>query len=266
MSSPKVLVLRAPGINCERETLHAFARAGGAPEFVHIRQLLEAPERLDRFGVVAVPGGFSYGDDISSGRVLAQEMKARLGDRILGFVERGGLVLGICNGFQVLVRLGLLPCTKNRLEEEVTLTHNLSNHYECRWVTLRTEKSRCTFLPAGLTLRWPAAHGEGRLVARDANLQKVLLDEGYAALRYVDDRGQPTERYPWNPNGAPLGFAGLTNASGRVLGVMPHPDRSYLPTHMPAWRRTVLDRGELAHDGDGMVVFREMVRVAKAET
>ncbi len=266
MTSPKVLVLRAPGINCERETLHAFARAGGAPEFVHIRQLLETPERLERFGVLAVPGGFSYGDDISSGRVLAQEMKARLGDRILGFVERGGLVLGICNGFQVLVRLGLLPCTKNRLEEEVTLTHNLSNHYECRWVTLRTEKSRCTFLPAGLTLRWPAAHGEGRLVARDSHLQKVLLDEGYAALRYVDEKGQPTERYPWNPNGAPLGFAGLTNTSGRVLGVMPHPDRSYLPTHMPAWRRTTLDRGDLPLDGDGMVVFREMVRVAKAES
>jgi len=265
MSSPKVLVLRAPGINCERETHHAFARAGGTPEFVHIRQLLAAPERLDRFAIVAVPGGFSYGDDISSGRVLAQEMKARLGDRILRFVERGGLVLGICNGFQVLVRLGLLPCTRGRLEEEVTLTHNLSNHYECRWVTLRTEKSRCTFLPAGLTLRWPAAHGEGRLIARDATLQRLLLDEGYAAVRYVDETGQPTEKYPQNPNGAPLGFAGLTNATRRVRGVMPHPDGSYLPTHMPSWRRALLERGELPLDGDGMVVFREMVKVAAAE-
>lgn len=266
MSAPKVLVLRAPGINCERETLHAFERAGGAPEFVHIRQLLAAPDRLDRFAMFVVPGGFSYGDDISSGRVLAQEMKARLGDRILRFVERGGLGLGICNGFQVLVRLGLLPCTRGKLEEEVTLTHNLSNHYECRWVTLRTEKSRCAFLPPGLTLRWPAAHGEGRLIARDATLQKLLLDEGYAAVRYVDEKGQPTEQYPQNPNGAPLGFAGLTNASGRVLGVMPHPDRSYLPTHMPAWRRTLLERGELPLDGDGMVVFREMVKVAAAES
>jgi phosphoribosylformylglycinamidine synthase subunit PurQ / glutaminase len=265
MSAPRVLVLRAPGINCERETHFAFARAGGAPEFVHIRQLLATPDLLDRFAALAVPGGFSYGDDISSGRVLAEEMKGRLGDRLLRFVDRGGLVLGICNGFQVLVRLGLLPCTKRRLEEEVTLTHNLSNHYECRWVTLTTPKSRCVFLPAGLTLRWPAAHGEGRLVARDPALQQLLLAEGYATLLYVDADGKPTERYPDNPNGAPLGFAGLTDSSGRVLGVMPHPDRSYLPTHMPHWRRTMLATGSLPTDGDGMVVFREMVRTAAAE-
>jgi phosphoribosylformylglycinamidine synthase I len=265
MSSPKVLVLRAPGINCERETHHAFARAGGASEMVHIQQLLATPALLDRFRVLAIPGGFSYGDDISSGRVLAQEMKARLGDGVLRFVERGGLVIGICNGFQVLVRLGLLPCTRGGLEEEVTLTNNLSNHYECRWVTLATQKSRCVFVPAGLRLRWPAAHGEGRLVARDAALQHLLLDEGYAVARYVDDEGQPTERYPFNPNGAPLGIAALTNGNGRVLGVMPHPDRSYLPTHMPDWRRTLLERGELPADGDGMVVFREMIRVARAE-
>ena len=265
MSAPKVLVLRAPGINCERETHHAFERAGGSPAFLHIQQLLAAPDQLDAFRILAVPGGFSYGDDISSGRVLAQEMKARLGDRLLRFGQRGGLVLGICNGFQVLVRLGLLPCTRGTLEEEVTLTHNISIHYECRWVTLRTQQSRCVFLPPGLTLRWPAAHGEGRLVARDPALQRLLLDEGYATALYVDDQGQPTERYPWNPNGAPLGFAGLTDKNGRVLGVMPHPDRSYLPTHMPNWRRTVLERGALPEDGDGMVVFREMVRVAKAE-
>jgi phosphoribosylformylglycinamidine synthase len=165
----------------------------------------------------------------------------------------------------VLVRLGLLPCTQGRLEEEVTLTHNLSNHYECRWVTLRTEKSRCAFLPAGLLLRWPAAHGEGRLVARDDAALQTLVDEGFAAVRYVDDAGRPTERYPENPNGARLGIAGLTNHDGRVLGVMPHPDRSYLPTHMPDWRSTQLERGSLPEHGDGMVVFREMVRAARAE-
>lgn len=265
MNEPKVLVLRAPGINCERETHFAFARAGGAPEYVHIQQLLAAPDLLDRFRILAVPGGFAYGDDISSGRVLAQEMKHRLGDRILRFVERGGLALGICNGFQVLVRLGLLPCTQGKLQEEVSLTHNLSNHYECRWVTLRTQKSRCVFLPPDLTLRWPAAHGEGRLIARDAAVQAMLRDEGYAAVCYVDHAGRPTEHYPENPNGAPLGFAGLTDRTGRVLGVMPHPDRAWLPTHMPDWRRTQLERGTLPEDGDGMIVFRRMVAVARAE-
>ncbi|MEO6596131.1 MAG: phosphoribosylformylglycinamidine synthase subunit PurQ [Planctomycetota bacterium] len=267
MSSPKVLVLRAPGINCERETHHAFARAGGSPEFLHIHQLLADPGQLDTFQILVVPGGFAYGDDISSGRVLAQEMRHKLGNRVLQFVERGGLVLGICNGFQVLVRLGLLPCTRDKLEEEVTLTHNLSGHYECRWVTLQTQTSRCVFLPAGLTMRWPAAHGEGRLIARDAALQNLLVSEGYATVLYVDAAGKATERYPDNPNGAPLGIAGLTNRTGRVLGVMPHPDRSYLPTHMPNWRRTAIaqGQGQLPIDGDGMVVFREMVKVAKAE-
>lgn len=265
MSSPRILVLRAPGINCERETFDACHRAGGRPEFVHIQQLLQRPARLDEFAALVVPGGFSYGDDISSGRVLAQEMKQRLGDGVQRFVGRGGLVLGICNGFQVLVRLGLVPCTQGRLEEEVTLTHNLSNHYECRWVTMRTTKSRCAFLPPGLTLRWPAAHGEGRLVARTPALQRLLIDDGYATLLYVDEHGAPTERYPQNPNGAPLGIAGLTDARGRVLGVMPHPDRSYLPTHMPDWRRTQIEQGSLPLDGDGMVVFREMVKVAAAE-
>ena len=263
MSAPRVLVLRAPGINCERETHHAFARAGGDPEFVHINKLLAEPDQLDRFSMLCVPGGFAYGDDISSGRVLAQEMKYGLGDRLLRFVDDGGLVLGICNGFQVLVRLGLLPRSQGKLAEEVSLTHNLSNHYECRWVTLRTEASRCAFLPAGLTLRWPAAHGEGRLVARDADLQRMLSDEGFAALRYVDAAGNPTEDYPSNPNGTALGIAGLTDITGRVLGMMPHPDRAYLPTHMADWRRTRLEAGELPPDGDGMVVFREMVKAAR---
>ena len=265
MKRPTALILRAPGINCERETHHAFERAGAASEYVHIKRLLEHPDLLDNFQILSVPGGFSYGDDISSGRVLAQEMKAKLGDRILRFVDRGGLALGICNGFQVLVRLGMLPCLHDELAESVTLTHNLSNHYECRWVTLKTRASRCVFLPEGITVRWPAAHGEGRLMTRDAAALQQLLDDGFAAVQYVDDAGAATERYPANPNGAPLGVAGLTNHNGRVLGVMPHPDRSYLPTHMPNWRRTRLERGELPEDGDGMIVFREMVKVAAAE-
>lgn len=265
MKRPTALILRAPGINCERETHHAFERAGAASQYVHIKRLLEHPDLLDSCQILSVPGGFSYGDDISSGRVLAQEMKAKLGDRMLQFVNRGGLALGICNGFQVLVRLGLLPCWHDELAESVTLTHNLSNHYECRWVTLKTRASRCVFLPEGITVRWPAAHGEGRLMTRDAAALQALLDDGFAAAQYVDEAGAATESYPANPNGAPLGVAGLTNYNGRVLGVMPHPDRSYLPTHMPDWRRTQLERGALPEDGDGMIVFREMVRAAAAE-
>lgn len=262
---PAVLVLRAPGINCERETAFAFERAGGAPAFVHVNRLLAEPDRLLDHRILAIPGGFAYGDDIAAGRVLAQELRHRLGGRLLQFLDRGGLVLGICNGFQVLVRLGLLPCTGGRLDEEVTLTHNLSNHYECRWVTMRTERSRCVFLPPGLLLRWPAAHGEGRLVPRDEQLATVLREEGYATLRYVDLRGEPTASYPANPNGSRDGIAGLCDRTGRVLGIMPHPDRAFLPTHMPDWHRTLLERGSLPEDGDGMIVFRRMVEVARSE-
>lgn len=262
MSAPKVLVLRAPGINCERETADAFARAGALPEYVHIQRLLADPELLDRFRILALPGGFAYGDDIASGRVLANEMRRRIGDRLLDFIERGGLALGICNGFQALVKLGLLPRVGGGpgLVQEVTLTHNLINHYECRWVRLRTLPSRCSFLEPGLELRVPAAHAEGYLMGRDPGHLQVLVDEGYVTFAYLDDRGMPTTRYPFNPNGSPLGCAGLTDVTGRVLGLMPHPDRAYLPHHMPDWRRTGMPGA-----GDGMAVFTAMVAAARAE-
>jgi phosphoribosylformylglycinamidine synthase len=256
---PPVLVLRAPGINCERETFDAFARAGGAPEYVHVRRLLDDPAPIDRAAILAFPGGFAYGDDIASGLVLAHEMQMRLGERLLAFVERGGLVLGICNGFQVLVRLGLLPRTDGReLRQQVTLRRNLSDRYECRWVRLRVEHSRCPFLPAGLELQVPAAHGEGYLLARDPELARILDEEGYTAFTYRDARGERTTEYPANPNGSPRGIAGLTDVTGRVLGLMPHPDRAYLPHHMPDWRR----QGLAAH-GDGFVLFERMVAAAR---
>jgi phosphoribosylformylglycinamidine synthase len=255
MSAPAVLVLRAPGINCERETFDAFARVGGRPEFVHVKRLLADPALLDRFAILVFPGGFAYGDDIAAGRVLATELRARLGDRLLAFVERGGLVLGICNGFQALVRLGLLPRMGGALRQEVTLTYNLSNHYECRWVTLASGKSRCVFVPEGWTLRCPAAHGEGLLLTKDARERALLSDEGYVVFRYVDGEGRATETYPANPNGSPDGIAGLTDVTGRVLGLMPHPDRAYLPHHMPDWRRQGMRR-----DGDGLALFAAMVK------
>ncbi len=260
MIAPRVLVLRAPGINCERETLDAFARVGAQPEFVHVKRLVGAPSLLDRFSILVVPGGFAYGDDIAAGRVLANELRNRVGSQLLSFVERGGLALGICNGFQALVRLGLLPRMGGDLRQEVTLTLNLSNHYECRWVTLRSARSRCVFVPEGWTMRCPAAHGEGLLLTGDARTAQVLAAEGYVVFRYVDAEGAPTERYPANPNGSPDAIAGLTDSSGRVLGLMPHPDRAYLPHHMPHWSRS-----GLAPVGDGLVLFESMVRAARGD-
>jgi len=185
-----------------------------------------------------------------------------VGERLLAFVDRGGLALGICNGFQALVRLGLLPRVGGAgLEQQVSLTHNLSDHYECRWVTLRAPKSRCAFVPEGLTLHVPAAHGEGYLQPKDEAFGRLLDAEGFTAFVYVDREGAPTTRYPENPNGSPAARAGLTDVTGRVLGLMPHPDRAYLPFHGPQWRREGLPKSP-----DGMAVFEAMVRIARAES
>lgn len=261
MAAPKVLVLRAPGINCERECFHAFEMAGGQPEWVHVKKLVEQPQLLDQFQILMVPGGFAYGDDIAAGRVLANQIKRKMGDQLLSFIDRGGLALGICNGFQALVKLGLLPrFGGGGLEQQVTVTHNLSNHYECRWVTLKSGANRCAFLEEGVTVRYPAAHAEGYIITKDDTQAQVLLDEGFVAFSYIDDAGNPTTTYPTNPNGSPNGIAGLTDVTGRVLGLMPHPDRAYLPHNMPGWTRD-----GIAADGDGMAIFRRMVEVAKAE-
>ncbi|MFO1052450.1 MAG: phosphoribosylformylglycinamidine synthase subunit PurQ [Planctomycetota bacterium] len=258
---PKALILRAPGINCERETFHAFALAGAEPSYVHVKRLRAEPKLVDGFDIFVAPGGFAYGDDIASGRVLANELRSTVGERLLALVERGGLALGICNGFQMLTRLGILPRTaRGGLVQEVALTHNLSDHYECRWVTLRSPKNRCVFLDEGLTLHVPAAHGEGRLQCLDEEHARLLLDEGYTAFLYVDEQGAPTMRYPLNPNGSPHAIAGLTDVTGRVLGLMPHPDRAYLAHHDPLWR----EHGQAKHP-DGMRIFEAMVQVARAE-
>lgn len=256
---PRALILRAPGVNCERETAHAFTLAGADCELIHVKRLRANPDLLDRFGIFVAPGGFSYGDDVAAGLVLATELRRSLGERLAAFVERGGLVLGICNGFQVLVRLGMLPRPGGgALAQQVSLAHNLSAHYECRWVSLVVESTRCEFLEPGQILRMPAAHAEGRFAPRDDNHARTLLEEGYVALRYADEQGRPTIEYPANPNGSPYGIAGLTDGSGRVLGLMPHPDRAYLPFHDPAWRRSSRRR-----EGDGMRLFRAIVERAR---
>ena len=265
MSAPPILIPHASGTNRDLEAAQAIELAGGDPRIAHVNELRSGAVRFADHAAVLLPGGFSYGDALGAGGRLALELRTWFADELAAVAAAGKPMLGICNGFQVLVRLGLLPCTRGTLDEEVTLTHNLSNHYECRWVTLRTTESRCVYLPAGLTLRWPAAHGQGRLVPRDAELGMLLREEGYAAIRYVDDNGEPTESYPHNPNGSADAIAGLTDRTGRVLGMMPHPDRAFLPTHMPDWRRTQLTARSLPSDGDGMELFRRMISVARAQ-
>jgi phosphoribosylformylglycinamidine synthase len=229
----RVLVLRAPGVNCDEETAFAWQSAGAVAERIHVKRLIDQPRILDGFQILTIPGGFSYGDDIASGKILANQLAHHLGDATASFLDRGGLVLGICNGFQVLVRLGLLPGTDCGVA--ATLTLNDSGRYEDRWVRLAAATSPCVFLEPGETFHLPVAHAEGKfLVASgDAGLA-VLEGRQRVALRYAAaDGGDP--QYPENPNGSIGNVAALTDATGRVLGLMPHPERNILPTHSPEW-------------------------------
>ncbi len=253
MAKPPFLVLRAAGTNCEIETAWALERSGADPRTVHVGRLLEKPDLLKEARGLVIPGGFSYGDDIAAGRILANQLKHHLAPALAEFVERGGLVLGICNGFQVLVKTGLLPGRYlPRFVQEVTLGWNDSNHYECRWVHLECLPSRCLFLPPeGTVLRIPVAHAEGKLLPGKQGDEKALVREGLAPLRYVTPSGGSPAPFPWNPNGSAGGIAALTDPSGRILGMMPHPERAMLPWHVPG--------GDPPQGGE---IFRRMVALA----
>lgn len=240
----RALVLRTAGTNCDRETVEALRRARAEVELVHLRKLAAEPQRLEAAELVVFPGGFSYGDDIAAGRVFGYEVRTRLAEAFEGFVARGGYVLGVCNGFQILVDTGLLePPAKRGDARRFALTLNASAHFECRWVTLEVQPSACAWLPAGLRMDVPVAHAEGRFVPRDAAAFAELEAAGQIALRYVsEDGGAPA--YPANPNGSFSDVAGVCDATGRVLGLMPHPERNIQPWHHPRWTRLpALERG-----------------------
>ncbi|MFM7207598.1 MAG: phosphoribosylformylglycinamidine synthase subunit PurQ [Planctomycetaceae bacterium] len=252
MLSPRALVLRAPGTNCDHETSHAFERAGGLARRVHVRALAERPALLDDFQIFCIPGGFSYGDDIASGRILAVELKTRLGDALLRFRDRGGLVLGICNGFQVLLQTGLLLADPATGRPEAALAHNTSGRFIDRWVRLSCAPSPCVFLKGLDEFELPVAHGEGRFVLRDPARLQPLRSAGQVPLTYaLDEHGRAT-----NPNGAMGDVAGACDQTGRVFGLMPHPERFLDATQHPAWA----GRLDPAAAGVGLVIFANAVK------
>ncbi|MEZ6196990.1 MAG: phosphoribosylformylglycinamidine synthase I [Planctomycetota bacterium] len=255
MSEPRVLVLRAAGVNCNEETAHAFALAGAAPDQVHINRLVERPEVLDDYGALAIPGGFSYGDDVSAGAVLALEIDQVLGDALRRLIERGGLVLGICNGFQVLIKTGLLPGPGvDSPAVRATLTDNRSHRYEDRWVRLECDGSRSLFLSGSDMIELPMAHAEGRFTVGGPEDLAILEEQNRVALRYVAADGGPAD-YPANPNGSVAGIAGICDESGQVLGLMPHPERFLFGWQHPRWTRS-----PLREIGDGARIFHNAVR------
>jgi phosphoribosylformylglycinamidine synthase I len=252
MGKPKAIVLRAAGINCDNETRYALELAGSDVDRIHINQLIQNSTMLDQYQILVFPGGFSYGDDVAAGKILANQIVHHLYDNIQAFLDKGKLVLGICNGFQVLVKTGILPGFDTK-QSHVTISYNDSDKFEDRWVHLKPLSDHCVFLEQGRTLYLPIAHGEGKVVPRDNKVLAQLESGHHIALQYVDEKGEQGP-YPINPNGSVLGIAGLTDQTGRVLGLMPHPERNIHPTHHPHWTR---NRGNI--DCDGMTVFKNAV-------
>jgi phosphoribosylformylglycinamidine synthase len=256
MARPRAIVLRAPGTNCDEETAAAWEQAGARAETWHVGRLLETPAALDGFPILTIPGGFSYGDDLGAGRIFAARLGRGLGDALRRFHDRGGLILGVCNGFQVLVRAGLLP--GGPAPCAATLTHNDSGRFEARWVRLAPTPGCSCFLTDSEPIELPVAHGEGQFLLADGSALAVLEERGQVVLRYVDPSGRPTQTYPANPNGSLGAVAGLCDPSGRILGLMPHPERHIDPLHHPRWTR----RG-LAREGDGLRIFRNAVEALR---
>ncbi len=258
MSELRVLVLRAAGINCDEEVMHCWQLAGASPTLMHVNTLADNPSRLDDFTIVTIPGGFSYGDDLGAGVILARRLMQDLAHPLRTLVDRGGGILGICNGFQVLVKMGLLPGSDFG-HDQVTVTYNNSAKFEARWVKLRVCTDRCPFLKStdNKHIELPIEHAEGKVVTASDTVASNLASAGHIAVRYVDDEGR-TDTYPANPNGSTAGIAGLCDATGRVFGLMPHPDRHFDHTHHPLWTTR-----ETSTTPDGLTIFQNAVRFWK---
>jgi phosphoribosylformylglycinamidine synthase len=257
MAKPKVCVLRSAGTNCDQETAAAFKLAGAEVELLHINSLVGCKRTLDDFHILALPGGFSHGDDVASGKIFANELRFKLVDSLVKFIADGKLIIGICNGFQILVKSGFLPGTKE-LKQDTSLILNDSAKFESRWVYLKPV-GRCVWTK-GLDqiIYLPVAHGEGKFVALDKKVLNRLKNNRQIVFQYCDAQGK-LSGYPDNPNGSVENIAGITDPTGRILGLMPHPERHLLSIQHP--RKAGL---KLKHEGDGLQIFKNGVKYVKA--
>lgn len=264
MQKPKVCVLRTAGTNCDKETAFAFSKAGAAVELLHVNKFISEIKDLSSYQILALPGGFSYGDDIAAGKILANELRYKLADDIRKFIDDGKLIIGICNGFQILVKAGLLPGNAE-FKQEASLIINDSGKFEDRWVYLKSSgfkvqgsKCKCVWtrgLPEVIYL--PVAHGEGKFVAKDKATMQRLKKNEQIVFQYCDDKGR-ARGYPENPNGSMENIAGICDQTGRVFGLMPHPERHITCDQHPRWAR-----GKGKPQGDGLAIFVNAVNHAK---
>ena len=273
MKTVKSLIITGFGINCEEELSAAYRLAGAEAPIVHLNDILLKGFNIHDFDIVNFPGGFSFGDDISSGKVLANKIKYKklksgntLLDELKRFLADGKYIMGICNGFQVLVKMGLLPNIAGEVEQEVTLTHNNSGKYEDRWVHCKvSENTHTPFLKGIEQFAVPVRHGEGKLILKNKVVENQILQQGLNCLTYCNETGEPTNEYPANPNGASLNCAGLTDPSGQVFGLMPHPEAFLSLYNHPDWGRMKRENPQVSEEGEGLQIFKNIVQHVKEQ-
>lgn len=261
--SANVIVLAGYGLNCEEETLFAFNHCGVDGKIIHINDLIENPKILKEYQILSCPGGFSYGDDTGSGNAFAQKMKLAIWDELKTFVERDTLTIGICNGCQILVNLGLVPAFTEYGKRDVAVTYNTTARYQCRWIDIKVESNSPWY--AGIDkLHIPVAHGEGRFMMEDETLE-ALKTNGQIAARYITPEGDPAnEAFPYNPNGSIFDIAAMTDPTGRVLATMPHPERGMFMSQRDDYHelKDAAQRSgkSLSEEAEGMTVFRNAAK------
>jgi phosphoribosylformylglycinamidine synthase len=257
--------LRTAGTNCDKETAFAFEAAGASAELVHVNELVRREKDLSAYEILAIPGGFSYGDDIASGKILANELKYKIEERLQRFIRDGKLIIGICNGFQILVKAGLLPNLSGGFQAiEATLTLNDSDKFEDRWVYLKRKTindkrmTKCIWTE-GLNeiIELPVAHGDGKFIPKDRSVLQKLKESGMIVFEYVDGNGRRAG-YPSCPNGSVENIAGICDPTGRIFGLMPHPERHISRYQHPCWTRK-----KMKEPGDGLHIFKNGVLFAK---
>jgi phosphoribosylformylglycinamidine synthase len=266
-SSVRCLVVTGFGINCEEETAAAYQMTGAEAQIIHLSEIFSERVSVHEYDVLNLPGGFSFGDDLGSAKVLAtklthKKMKSgrRFIDELLKFLGDGKFILGVCNGFQVLVKTGLLPNIGGTLQQEVTLTHNDSGKFEDRWCVCRvSDRAPSAFLRGIELIDLPVRHGEGKLVFRDEAVKQAVIERSLNCLSYCDTSGCATGEYPFNPNGSELGCAALADETGQILGIMPHPEAYLSLYNHPNWAQRRRMEPGIPEVGEGSRVFKNIV-------